>query len=95
MKEKAFDEYVAKVCDLFNLTPSELFKKSKRRDIVDARHLLYFLCFKRPMQIRYIQEYMGSNGYQVGHSTIIHGIEQVKEKVTEDNDYELTFNQLA
>jgi chromosomal replication initiation ATPase DnaA len=95
MKEKAFDEYVAKVCDLFNLTPSELFKKSKRRDIVDARHLLYFLCYKRPMQIRYIQEYMGSNGYEVGHSTIIHGIETVKEKVTADNDYELTFNQLA
>ena len=47
------------------------------------------------MQIRYIQEYMGSNGYEVGHSTIIHGIETVKEKVTADNDYELTFNQLA
>ena len=95
MKNVAFNGYVQKVCDLFNITQTELFTKSKRRDIVDARHLLYFLCHKRPMQIRYIQEYMGNNGYKIGHSTIIHGIEQVKEKVTEDTDYELVYNQLA
>jgi len=40
------------------------------------------------MQIRYIQEYMGRNGYEVGHSTIIHGIDCVSEKVNEDVDYQ-------
>ncbi len=69
--------------------------KVKRRDIVDARHLLYFLCYKRPMQIRYIQEYMGKNGYEVGHSSIIHGIAQVKEKMKVDNDYERVYERIA
>lgn len=95
MKNLAFDGYVSKVCDVFDITKKELFTKSKRRDIVDARHLLYFLCFKRPMQIRYIQEYMGNKGYKVGHSSIIHGIEQVESKVTTDNDYERVYQQLA
>jgi hypothetical protein len=47
------------------------------------------------MQIRYIQEYMGNKGYKVGHSSIIHGIEQVEGKITTDNDYERVFQQLA
>ncbi len=96
MKEKAFNDYVEKVTDLFKISHEDLFAKSKRRDIVDARHLLYYLCFNRPMQIRYIQEYMERSGYKVGHSTIIHGIDQVKDKVNEDVDYkEITQTILA
>jgi len=88
MKEKAFNDYVESVLRIFRIDREDLFAKSKRRDIVDARHLLYYLCFHRPMQIRYIQEYMGRNGYEVGHSTIIHGIDCVSEKVNEDVDYQ-------
>ncbi len=96
MKEKAFNDYVEKVTDLFKISQEDLFAKSKRRDIVDARHLLYYLCFNRPMQIRYIQEYMERSGYKVGHSTIIHGIDQVKDKVNDDVDYkEITQTILA
>ena len=95
MKEEVFEEYVHKVCDIFNLSTKELMSKVKRRDIVDARHLLYFLCYKRPMQIRYIQEYMGKKGYEVGHSSIIHGIAQVKEKIKVDNDYERVYERIA
>jgi len=96
MKEKAFNDYVEKVTDLFKISQEDLCAKSKRRDIVDARHLLYYLCFNRPMQIRYIQEYMERSGYKVGHSTIIHGIDQVKDKVNDDVDYkEITQTILA
>jgi len=71
-----------------------LFVKSKRRDIVDARHLLYFLCSERPMRIRYIQQYMEENGYKVGHSTIIHGIKQIREKSEYDTDYQKIINDI-
>jgi len=88
MKQVAFDEYLKVVCEMFGITQQDLMTKSKRRDIVDARHLLYYLCYHRPMQIRYIQEYMGKYGYKVGHSTIIHGIETVSDKVEVDVDYQ-------
>ena len=81
MQYPIFSEYVSQVSEAYSLSPNELFIKNRRRDIVDARQLLYFLCSKAPMRIRYIQQYMKENGYEVGHSTIIHGIKRVEERV--------------
>ena len=88
MKEPIFNEYATKVSEAYNITTDLLFDKSKRRDIVDARQLLYYVCVNRPMRIRYIQQYMSQNGYHVGHSSIIHGIAQVKDRIDEDADYQ-------
>jgi len=37
---------------------------------------------------------MEENGYRVGHSTIIHGIKQIKEKSEYDNDYQKIINDI-
>lgn len=87
MKAKIFNQYVDKVCYLFNLDRDILFTKTKRRDVVDARHLLYYLCSQRPMRLVYIQEYMADNGYDINHSSIHHGIAMVKQKLTNDADW--------
>ena len=89
-----FSGYVSHVSDTYSISPDDLFVKSKRRDIVDARQLLYFLCSERPMRIRYIQQYMEENGYKVGHSTIIHGIKQVRGRVGYDSDYQKIINNI-
>jgi len=81
-----FKQYRSQVSELFDINEEEIFTKSKRRDIVDARQLLYFLCSERPMRVRYIKQYMDDNGYSVGHSTIIHGIKLVKERLSYDED---------
>ena len=39
------------------------------------------------MRLVYIQEYMAENGYVINHSSIHHGIAQVKQKVKNDVDY--------
>jgi chromosomal replication initiation ATPase DnaA len=87
MKTKIFNVYVDKVCYLFGIEKEMLFTKTKRRDVVDARQLLYYLCSERPMRLVYIQEYMAENGYDINHSSIHHGIAQVKEKLLTDKDY--------
>ena len=87
MKTKIFNVYVEKVCYIFGIEKEMLFTKTKRRDVVDARHLLYYLCHQRPMRLVYIQEYMAENGYVINHSSIHHGIAQVKQKVIDDVDY--------
>lgn len=94
MKESVFNSYTDVVVDLFSITKEDLFSKTKRRVIVDARHLLFYLCYKRPMPIRYIQDFMSNNGYEVGHSTIIYGVEQVGEKVKVDPDYQSVMENL-
>jgi chromosomal replication initiation ATPase DnaA len=87
MKLNVFNDYVKQCADLFGISEDLLFTKSKRRDIVDSRHLLYYMCAERPMRIVYIQEYMLSKGYVINHSSIIYGVNQVKKKMTEDADY--------
>ncbi len=87
MKVQIFNRYVQEVNRLFGIESEKLFEKSKKRNVVDARHLLYYLCYNRPMKLRYIQDYMEQNGYKVGHSSILHGIDQVNKKMYEDRDY--------
>jgi len=87
MKSDVFNQYVERVIDLFGITKEELFSKSKKREMVDARHLIYYLCSKRPIQITYIQRYMNQNGYKIQHSSIIHGIASVEQKIKDDKDY--------
>jgi|TARA_E500000305_G_scaffold10743_1_gene7272 chromosomal replication initiation ATPase DnaA len=87
MKKDIFNKYAQTVANIFGITPEDIFTKTKERTCVDARHLLYFVCKNRPMRITYIQQYMNDNGYNINHSSIIHGINQVQEKINEDRDY--------
>ena len=87
MKQEIFNMYVTKVIERFRITRDQLFTKSKKREFVDARFLLYYLCKKRGMRICYIQEYMEMNNYKIDHPTIIHGIREMTKRVNEDDDY--------
>lgn len=88
MKQEIFEAYVDAIYKRFNIdSPVELFVKTKRRDIVDARYILYYMCRKRPMRIRYIQQYMQDKGYTISHSSIIHGVAQITRLVEEDSDW--------
>jgi chromosomal replication initiation ATPase DnaA len=87
MKKQIFNQYAQKIADLFGIDKHELFIKSKKRDLVDARHLLYYLCFHRPMQLVSIQNFMEENGYNISHPSVIHGVSIVSQRVAEDADY--------
>jgi hypothetical protein len=39
------------------------------------------------MQITYIEKYMVDAGYDITHSSIIHGISAVEKRIAEDKDY--------
>jgi chromosomal replication initiator protein len=87
MKHEVFNQYVERVVNLFGITKEAFFSKTKKREVVDARQLIYYLCAKRPMQITYIERYMNESGYDIKHSTIIHGITAVEKRIAEDKDY--------
>ena len=87
MKVDIFNQYGERVCDLFGISKEKLFSRSKKTEIVDARYLLYYLCFKRPMTISYIQKYVLDSGYITQHTTIIYGISTVEKRIKDDPDY--------
>ena len=94
MKLNIFNDYVTEVANLYNIEEEKIFEKSKERGIVDARHLLYYLCYYRPMKLKYIQDYMSQRGYEIGHSSIIHGIQSVHKAMAQDDDYQKVINDI-
>lgn len=88
MKKKIFDRYAHAIAEQFHLTLDEMFDKSRRRDLVDARQLLFYLCLERPIRVSYVQKFMEDNGCKVAHSTIIHGYKQAKDLIDADQDYQ-------
>lgn len=87
MKKDIFDKYVDTVIRRYHITREELFSKSKKSDIVDARQTLYYLCYNRPMQVNLINRYMAENGYETAHTTIMRGIIAMEQKMQDDFDY--------
>lgn len=87
MKQEVFNKYVKAISSRFRLSENDMFSKTKKRSVVDSRHLLYYLCAKRPMRIVDIQDYMLANGYKINHSSVIYGINMLREKMDADRDY--------
>ena len=94
MKREVFNKYAEEIAKKFNLSHEDMFSPSRKRDRVDARHMLYHLCKERPMRISYIQKYMEENGLAVCHTTIIHGLKKAKHNMREDKDFKSMTNSI-
>ena len=94
MKRDIFEDYVDRVSSRFDVPRERLFTKDKSRDVVDARHMLYYLCSERPMSMSYIKQYMGENGYDIAPSNILHGVRKVESSINQDPDYITLINEL-
>ena len=88
MKKEIFNNYANAVAKQFHLELDHMFSKNRRRDIVDARQMLYYLCMERPIRVSYIQRFMADHGCDVYHSTILHGYKKAKELIDKDKDYQ-------
>ena len=94
MKREIFDKYATAIAEQFHLTLDEMFTKTKRRDSVEARQMLYFLAKERPIRMSYIRLFMEENGHPVTHSTIIHGYKKAKEYINKDDDWKNIVDEL-
>ena len=87
MKKEIFNQYSEAVAKQFHITLDEMFSKTKRQDIVEARQILYYLCKERPIRFSYIQRFLEESDYMIGHSTIVYGYNQAKKLIENDPDY--------
>jgi len=94
MKKEIFDAYAIAIAKQFNLTMDQMIIKTKKREIVDARQMLYYMCMERPIRISYIQRFMAEQGHSVCHSTIIHGYKKAKELIDKDKDFKQVVNEI-
>jgi chromosomal replication initiation ATPase DnaA len=88
MKKEIFNNYANAIAKQFHLTLAEMFTTTRKRDVIDARQMLWWMCKERPIRISYIQSFMQEHGYKVAHSTIIHGYKQAQKLIDTDPDYQ-------
>jgi len=88
MKKEIFVQYANAIAKRFHLELDDIFSKNRRRDIVDARQMLYYLCMERPIRVSYIQRFMAEHGCDVYHTTILHGYKKAKALIDSDEDYQ-------
>lgn len=87
MKKEVFNQYAEKIAHMFGISREQMFSKSRDRNVVDARHLLYYMCSTRPMQLIYIQKFLEEEGFITKHPPLIHGVKVVTSRLKEDPDY--------
>jgi chromosomal replication initiation ATPase DnaA len=68
MKKVIFDGYAIAVCKFFNIDQASLFSKSRQTMIVEARQILFYLCYKRPIGLSAIQQYTEMSGLKIAPS---------------------------
>ena len=87
LKTEIFDQYADKVCRKYKIDKKDLFIRSHRARLVNARQILYYLCYTYPMKIVHIERLMEKNGYERAQRSVINGVQQMKIRVAEDEDY--------
>lgn len=87
MKRKIYEEIFNEISNHFGLTKSEILTPTKKREVVDARQVVYYVCMNRGIRISDMQSYLNKDGYSVTHSTIINGLKMVEKNINKDEDY--------
>ncbi len=88
MKEFIFKQYVNNICNHTGLNTSELFEKSRKAEIVEARQLLFYLCHeKRKMGFTEIKSYTDKVGLEQDVSNIKYAVDSFKARLEKDPDY--------
>jgi len=79
-----FDEVLSEVARVTRTQPSELFQKTKDNHVTQARYLIYYILKHNGYKLATIARCMKAHGYHAANSTIIYGVKQIHEKVSED-----------
>ena len=88
MKKEIFDKYASLVADQFYIKLEDMYSKSRVHPRPEARQMLYYLAYERPIKISSIRRFMEENGLPVQHNTIMRGYAKAKKSVDQDKDYQ-------
>ena len=94
MKNKKFNEYAKLIAIGFGIPKKKLFERIQEREIMDARQMLYFICYRNGFPLVSIQRLMFAKGYNVkNHSSISHGIKRMQDH--QDLDYKKLIEEIC
>ena len=87
MKRKIFDQYVEIVENALEITKNDIFTKTRKRENVEARDLLFYLCSQRNMRGNFILNRCKENGLDLDDSQITRGKAKIEVLMSSDPDW--------
>lgn len=88
-KQHIFKEVLASVCNEYEVNEDLLIKKTRKREIVNARQIaMYFLKSFTHFSLKSIGDYFGGRD----HTTVIHSLKTVNDLMYSDPDYRQRVN---
>jgi len=95
MKEYIYIQYLKNICSHLGVDSSDLFVKSKEAGVVDARQLLYFLCYNNSnMTLTEISAYTNNQGFYEDQANISRSIESFSKKLEADKDLQVIIDKI-
>ena len=94
MKEEKFNEYVKLISMAFNVSKYDFFVKSKIKEHVDPRQMLYYACMGNGFQYAEIRRLMMKNRYKIDNTSIRFGVDSIDKKIKNNKDYQKLISQL-
>ena len=87
MIKKIFDKYVGVVENALEISKDDIFTKTRKRENVEARDLLFYLCSRRNMRGNFILDRCRDYGLHLDDSQITRGKAKVEELINTDPDW--------
>jgi len=81
------DLYVEIVENALEITKNDIFTKTRKRENVEARDLLFYLCSQRNMRGNFILNRCKENGLDLDDSQITRGKAKIEELISSDPDW--------
>ena len=95
MKEFIYQKILKNICSHLGVESSDLFVKSKETGVVDARQLLYYLCYNNSnMKLTEISSYTNNQGFHEDQANISRSVESFSKKLESDKDLQAIVDKL-
>lgn len=90
-KSLAVSDVVDKIARYFDIEPSSIYEKTRRKEVVKPRQLIMFI-LREDFQVSYpaIGQKLGGRD----HTTVIHSCEKIKREIHEDSELEEEVSQI-
>lgn len=88
-KEK-WEDVVRAICQVYSITPDDIYAKNRNQHIVYARHTFNYICRTRlRMQLEWIGRIINRD-----HTTVIHSVRQTQDLIEYDRQFASTYKQV-
>ena len=87
MRKKQFNQILVQVEEIMGISKNVFLEKSKNRDHVEARDLLFYLCNQNNMRATTIQNFCHDLGYETDTSQISRGKFKIEKLISKDKEW--------